>query len=69
MHNLTVEETNSSEIERQKAYFTANVELLIGNYANSTIKYQQEGYDPDKPYDTLFKIDEMDDEDIVVAPS
>jgi hypothetical protein len=64
VNKLSMDEDSSNEMERRKSDFTDAIELVIGNYCTATISKQHSDYDPNKPYDSLFDDDELDDENI-----
>jgi hypothetical protein len=64
VNRLSPEDCNSNEMKRRQDDFTKAVELSIGNYSTATISHQDSNYNPDKPYQSLFDDDEVDDVDI-----
>ena len=64
VNKLSIEDISSQEMERRKQDFTKSTELVIGNYCNATITKQHADYNPEKPYDSLFDDDELDNADI-----
>ena len=64
VNSLSSSETTSNEVKRRQEEYTSSMEAVIGNHSKSLNNHITSDFDHQRPFDSIFDDDDIDDEDI-----